>query len=775
MSNLTQGGQTQIHSFRMNVVIFRFIVRFFLLVFVIFLAGTLFIKTDKKTLKNTHDYYQAKIISLYQKDFNHKINLKQNGVDVKVKIGNVLNDRGLINSKNNLTEDILSSVRLSVIMASILTVLLIVRFYIKGRGFNQSKHIRGGNIVKPRLLRKLVRRYNRRVLFIPRLVYRIRRILTAMGLLDNTKHYNQKQKKYIPYTVASGVPYPAHTETQHTLITGGSGTGKTQMLKHLLTQIKAKGDRAIVYDKMGSFIPHFYEPEKGDTILNPFDKRSPVWSIFNEVEENLQLDSIASALMPISKNISDPFWVQASRTIFTSVTSKLKEKGETSNRKLVDNLLQIDLSDIAEMIKGTPAQAIIDERSPKTALSVMSVLSTYLSSLKYLKDPVDGGDVQFDNNGEIVDKKNKTFSIRDWVKDDSNSSCLFISSRGDQHESLKPLISTWLEIGINSLLSLKQNRNRRIWVILDELPSLHMLPSLNSGIAESRQFGGCFVLSLQLMAQLRSIYGKDDAETISGLAKTRVIFSSPDEDTARWCSNALGKKEQREIKKNISYGAHDVRDGVSLNVHQSTENLVIPTEIMNLNNLECYLKLPFNFPVTKAKIKVHKSKEIAERFVRDYSAEVIGDNSSINNGSDNTNNTSGVVSVEVEDNIKPKAEPLDVSVSEKEIKQDIPQITKPPQRKNSGFLEGNPFEIRRIMAEGYEKEKEEKRLVELKKQEDEESVVVDKVDEDIINGVEGKQADVGVKDVNNTQNKTMSQTKGWLNIFDEFDKNEEDK
>ena len=373
------------------------------------------------------------------------------------------------------------------------------------------------------------------------------------------------------------------------------------MLKHLLTQIKAKGDRAIVYDKMGSFIPHFYEEENGDIILNPFDKRSPIWSIFNEVEEILQLDSIASALMPITKNISDPFWVQASSTIFTSVASKLKEVGETSNKTLVDSLLKTDLSDIAQMIKGTPAQAIIDERSPKTALSVMSVLSTYLSSLKYLKD------AKIDNNGVVE----KTFSIRDWVKNEStvgdSSSFLFISSRGDQHESLKPLISTWLEIAINSLLSLKQDQNRKIWIILDELPSLHMLPSLNSGIAESRQFGGCFVLSLQLMAQLRSIYGKDDAETISGLAKTRVIFSSPDEDTARWCSNSLGKKEQEDVKKNISYGANEIRDGVSLNTHQTTENLVIPTEIMNLHNLECYIKLPFNFPITKTKIKVHKS------------------------------------------------------------------------------------------------------------------------------------------------------------------------
>ena len=685
MTTLTQGGQTSIHSFRMSLAITRFIVRFFVLMFIMALGLVFYTKTDKQTLKNNHDYYQAKLISLYQKDLNHEITIKDgDGKNIRVTIGSLIHNQTLINSSKKTVNDIKQSLKLSTIISVILTFGLVIHFIKKGTELGKSKHIRGGSVVKPKLLIRMVKRYNKRTLFISKLVYRTRRTLTIIGLLDKSKPHNQRQKQYKPYKIANNIPYPVNTETQHTIITGGSGTGKTQMLKHLLSQIKAKGDRAIVYDKMGSFIPHFYEEEKGDIILNPFDKRSPIWSIFNEVEETLQLDSIASALMPITKNIADPFWVQASRTIFTSVASKLKETGETSNKTLVDSLLKADLSDIAQMIKGTPAQAIIDERSPKTALSVMSVLSTYLSSLKYLKDAKPNKD----------GVSEKVFSIRDWVKNEStvgdSSSFLFISSRGDQHESLKPLISTWLEIAINSLLSLKQDQNRKIWIILDELPSLHMLPSLNSGIAESRQFGGCFVLSLQLMAQLRSIYGKDDAETISGLAKTRVIFSSPDEDTARWCSNSLGKKEQEDVKKNISYGANEIRDGVSLNTHQTTENLVIPTEIMNLHNLECYIKLPFNFPITKTKIKVHKSKEIAERFVKDNRTEFVSDaiKSDVSNDDGVSNEGNHHITTEQ-------------TSTNQHISQNLTM--------NRGFIEDKtPWQIMREGKEQYEKEEKEK-------------------------------------------------------------------
>lgn len=610
MKTLTRGGQNSIHSLRMNIAVVRFILKFFILTFLFFSLLKVTFSLEKADLKNAHDYYLAKVISLYQKDLSHKININRNGHSYNMSIGSLLNDSNLLKSRNKIKSNFIQSSNFALIASLLASLILIIIFLTKGRSLSGTRHIRGGSIVESKELKGLVKSYNSKELLLQNFNYRFQKSLLFLRIKKDIEK-NKKVKLYKPYKVINNIEYPSQTETQHTLITGGSGTGKTQMLKHLLTQIKERGDRAIVYDKMGNFIPNFYDENK-DIILNPFDDRSPAWSIFDEVEESIYFDSIASALMPLTKNVSDPFWTDAARTIFTSVASTLKERGETSNKKLLDSLLKIDLTDIVQLVKGTPAQAIIDERSPKTALSVMSVLSTYLSSMKYLKEPED----QISKDGEV--KKCNTFSIRDWVKDDDkhNGSFLFIPSRGDQHESLKPLISAWIEIAINSLLSLKQNRNRRIWIILDELPSLHMLPSLNSGIAESRQFGGCFVLSLQLMAQLRSIYGKDDAETISGLAKTRVVFSSPDEDTARWCSGSLGRREQEEIKQNVSYGAHEVRDGVSLNKQTTIENIVIPTQIMNLDNLECYLKLPFNFPITKSKIKLHKSKEVAERFIR---------------------------------------------------------------------------------------------------------------------------------------------------------------
>ena len=61
------------------------------------------------------------------------------------------------------------------------------------------------------------------------------------------------------------------------MICGDPGSGKTSVLQQLLLQIDARKECAIVYDPALEFTSKFFNPERGDTILNPFDARSPYW------------------------------------------------------------------------------------------------------------------------------------------------------------------------------------------------------------------------------------------------------------------------------------------------------------------------------------------------------------------------------------------------------------------------------------------------------------------------------------------------------------------
>lgn len=65
-------------------------------------------------------------------------------------------------------------------------------------------------------------------------------------------------------------------ESNHILIMGDSGSGKTSAMRQILRQVSSRQAVAVVYDPALEFTPEFYAPERGDIILNPLDARCPI-------------------------------------------------------------------------------------------------------------------------------------------------------------------------------------------------------------------------------------------------------------------------------------------------------------------------------------------------------------------------------------------------------------------------------------------------------------------------------------------------------------------
>ncbi|MGC8141461.1 type IV secretion system DNA-binding domain-containing protein, partial [Salmonella enterica] len=66
-----------------------------------------------------------------------------------------------------------------------------------------------------------------------------------------------------------------------------------------------------------------------------------------------------------------------------------------------------------------------------------------------------------------------------------------ITVKADQLPSLRPLITVWLDIAISAIMSLTPDRKRRLYCVIDELPTLQKLPSLSDFLARARKYGGC--------------------------------------------------------------------------------------------------------------------------------------------------------------------------------------------------------------------------------------------------------------------------------------------
>ena len=545
MFNLIRGGQTSIHSARMITQIIK--VLFFIVVFLTLMLTTFFVVQNYRDNPLVYRYglmyFKATTYQFYAGD--QKVFAYTDARGVRRETTYRWVRAALAPQWAVVRDDTIRIAMRSGFISLVLAGLLCVYFWHRGGALQKRRRVRGGQIAPAKKLNQLtLKTYEK----------------------GDTRRYR-----------IAGVHYPKDAETLHTLIVGSTGAGKTVAMTDIVEQIEANGDKAIIYDKLGSYIPHFYKWER-DVILNPYDNRSLDWDIFREAREEVDFETMAAALIPRFKDTADPFWVNSARQLFASGAAAFWKAGNKDMQALCDLLLKADLKELAKEMEDTVAQSIVDPGQSKTALSVRSILTTHLRPLAMLH------------------RVYEPFSVRDWVQN-GKGGFLFLSSDASTHETRRAMIATQIELAIVALLSLPPSRVRRLWFIVDELPTLHQIPSLTSGLRESRQFGGAFVLGTQVMSELRDIYGREEAESISGNCNTRLVLSSPDWQTAQWLSNSLGRSMVERTKEGLSFGAHEIRDGVSLSSHEEITPLVLPSELQVLPNLHGFIKLPRDLPV----------------------------------------------------------------------------------------------------------------------------------------------------------------------------------
>jgi type IV conjugative transfer system coupling protein TraD len=561
IKNFTRGGQIILHNTRMTAQIMSWVSLFCLIVFLICSVLATVIQTSSYERYLIFEWGQAKTMSsLIGRGAKQKIKTKT-GKETELYSTEVLHSDTVKRAINKAMQACLYGVCIGGALSMI--GFFVIFSHLKRRGQEQSetKKLRGDEIADIKAVKKLIH-----------------------------------QTRKISNISIAKLPMPKNFEVSHVFIHGTIGSGKSVLIRQLLDQIRERGDRAIIYDKGCDFVPIYYRENK-DVILNPLDERGSSWHLWNECRDFADYDSMAAALMPMPSGSIDPFWINAARTIFAASARQMQKKPDRSIIQLLKTLLTADLETMGHFLRGTEAETLVSEKIQKTAISIKSVLATCLKSLKYIKD------------------EENPFSIRNWVTNDDASNWLFVSSLADRHETLKPLITLWLDIAINSLMSLTSSQDRRIWIILDELPTLNKLPYLINAFAETRKFGGCLVAGLQSIAQLREIYGFNGAEAISGLCNSKFFFCSPSFNTADWVSKELGCAELEEVKEGISYSESAMRSGISIAKHQTNRQVVGPSEIMRLKNLESYVRLPGGFPITKISLEFKDQEKISKSFI----------------------------------------------------------------------------------------------------------------------------------------------------------------
>ena len=378
----------------------------------------------------------------------------------------------------------------------------------------------------------------------------------------------------IPFTAPAlaGVPYPIDSETQHTMVVGAPGSGKTEAIHQLIDTIREKGQRAIIFDPELDYIRAHYQ-EGLDVILNPFDARSPGWSPFDDALDRPDWDKLGHAIFKDPKS-GDPYWVEVARSLFSWTGYQLRRRNPTIELTEALDLLFGPTKKLKELLEGTPAAKHLNGIEGSRVSSLESVLTNGVEPLIYLYGA------------------KERFSIREWTnRATQDGGFLFLSTPESHMDSIRPLLGFWSEIAIGAMLSRHEIARHPTWFILDEFHSAGKIEKLADGPQRLRKYGGAVVLGFQQVSQLQDLYGPDKAKTIVGQCQTKLILRAGDRDTAEVMSEQIGRRVMRRVEENTSYGANSIRDGVGLTPKEELEPILLPEDVFNLPALEGIIRV----------------------------------------------------------------------------------------------------------------------------------------------------------------------------------------
>lgn len=320
---------------------------------------------------------------------------------------------------------------------------------------------------------------------------------------------------------------------KHMLFIGGTGTGKTNLFKHCVNQIKRQmqaEDVMIIFDTKGDFHEKFYDSQRDAIIGNSKTYRtvSEKWNIFREIViEGYDDEDIVVNTQEICRAIfaervektNNPFFPNAARDLLAAIIInivRLKNCGEF--RK--------------DLFKNDVIKNIIDESSADDLLDLIILYNDMKSKAEYINGA--NGQTQgvlselYSAVNDLfvgVFNDDGAFSIRNFIRKKGGTT-LFIEYDLALGDLLSPIYSVLIDLALKETLSRSASTTKgNVYLILDELKLLPNLRHLDDGINFGRSLGLKIIAGIQSVDQLNSVYKSNEAIAQNIIAGFSSVFS----------------------------------------------------------------------------------------------------------------------------------------------------------------------------------------------------------------------------------------------------------
>lgn len=357
----------------------------------------------------------------------------------------------------------------------------------------------------------------------------------------------------------------------HSIIIGSTGSGKTEMIVQPMVKVLAKkGESMIITDPKGEIyvnnanelrekgynviLLNFRDPQKGNC-WNPMTLPYQLYKEGNIDKASELVDDLAlNILYEESSGSQDPFWERTSADYFAGCTLGLFDDAKAEEI----NLNSISLMTTVGEDKIGPSTYIKEYFNHKSPTS-----NAFISASSAINAPKDTKDSIL----SVFRQKIRLFAARDNLSEMLSHSDFDMKDIGrkktavfiviqDEKKTYHSLATIFIKQCYETLIDVAQEMGGKLPYrtnfILDEFANMPPLKDVTTMVTAARSRKIRFNFIIQNFAQLKSVYGDNDAETIRGNCGNIVYLISTELAALEEISKLCGEVKSKEKDKTSS-------------------------------------------------------------------------------------------------------------------------------------------------------------------------------------------------------------------------------
>jgi type IV secretion system protein VirD4 len=348
---------------------------------------------------------------------------------------------------------------------------------------------------------------------------------------------------------------------------------------------------------------------------------NPLFYVSNDSNIRINdIQRIAEMLYMVDTG-KDPFWALNSRKLFLGIALYLFETLHTT-RTLGEVLRQA-------MSGGTTGEGFVahwkriigGRRSGKQRLSWQCEAAIY-EVIDLAPQTASGIRSEFTSKlslwlNPLLDAATSSndFDLRDLRKKPMS---IYVGVTPDNLDRIRPVLSLFFQqaIGLQTRELPEQNPQlkHQLLLMLDEFTSLGRIPIIETSCGYLPGYNIRIMLVIQTPSQLRSVYGRDGADTIIKTLAGRILFAPKDFADAQEISNELGSTTVKG--KSRSRPMWGSGKGNSTTESDQRRMLLLPQEVKELGDDKEIIIYEGIRPILAEKIIYYQDKNFKNRLLR---------------------------------------------------------------------------------------------------------------------------------------------------------------